>query len=87
MTLVVEDGTGLANANAFISQAYMDDYATSRELNDWLNGANDPEAAIIRATDAFSNGYIWKGSRLRGRQQALAWPRTDVEDEDGEEVD
>lgn len=90
MTLTVEDGTGLANADAFVSLEDCDDYCTAQGLTDWTSAtrspADDDEAAIRRATTWLSNSFTWKGSRVNGRAQALAWPREDVVDDEGEDV-
>src|ERR1700758_2726969 len=78
--LVVEDGTGLADADAFFDMDYMDAYATAHDLTGWLDGPGDGQAAIRRATTYLCNSWPWKGFRLKGRDQALAWPRTEVTD-------
>lgn len=85
--LVVEDGTGLANADAFVDEDFVDQYCTDRDISDWLDGEGDGKAAIRRATQFLCNAYDWKGSRRRGRLQSLVFPRIDVEDEEGEAVD
>lgn len=89
MALIVEDGTGLANADAFVSVADCTTYCDAQGLTGWTERTSDPdadEAAIRRATTWLSNSFIWKGYKLNGRSQALAWPRADVEDEEDEEV-
>lgn len=52
MALIVEDGTGLADANAYISVAYADNYFALRGNTVWsaLDTAKK-EACIIQATD------------------------------------
>lgn len=88
--LTVEDGTGLADADAFVSVADCDAYHDARATTAWTDEPSSPpeakEAAIRRATAWLSNSFAWKGTRLNGRDQALAWPREDVEDAEGEEV-
>lgn len=90
MALTVEDGTGLAAADAFVSVADCTTYCTDHGLTDWTGAERSPpeddEAAIRRATAWLSNAFTWKGYRLNGRSQALAWPRTGVEDDEGEDV-
>lgn len=90
MTLTVETGTGSATADAFVSVETCDAYCEAQGLTDWTSAtrspADDDEAAIRRATTWLSNSFSWKGTRLNGRSQALAWPREDVVDEEGEEV-
>lgn len=88
MALIVEDGTGKADADAFVSVADCTTYCAAQGLSGWgsTRDAGLDEAAIRRATTWLSNSFTWKGYKLNGRSQALAWPRTDAEDEEGEEV-
>ncbi|MEB3419910.1 DnaT-like ssDNA-binding protein [Salipiger marinus] len=90
MPIVVEDGTGKTDATAFISLAYFKAYCDARGHT---YGADDTliEQAIVRATAYLSDSYRWAGERIRGRSaigggQALAWPRSDVVDDDGYSV-
>lgn len=84
MTLTVEDGTGKADADAFVSLADCTAYHAARANAAWASAnAADQEAAIRRATAHLSSGYTWKGTRAQGRSQALAWPRSGVTDEEG----
>ena len=86
MTLVVEDGTGLSNANSFISLAYANTYFTDKAISAWTGSDKAKEAALIRATAYLTIAYIWKGSKINGRSQALAFPRSGVYDLEGYEV-
>lgn len=86
MALIVEDGTGLANADAFISLADAESYYLSQYGVAWSGDNGAKEAAIRRAT-RYLDGLMWIGSRLNGRDQSLSWPRTGVIDCDGDEVD
>ena len=76
MALTVEDGTGKADADAFVSVEDCDTYCEARGLTDWTGVADSPadtkEAAIRRATDHLSAAYAWKGAKRNGRSQALA---------------
>lgn len=85
MALTVEDGTGLAGADAFVSATTVETYADSRALTGWTDSSDDDgkDAAIRRATTYLSAGFTWKGHRRSGRSQALAWPRYGVHDADG----
>ena len=89
MPLTVTPGS--ATADAFVSVADCDTYCEAHGLTDWTGTADSPadlkEAAIRRATAYLSNAFSWKGTRANGRSQALAWPRIDVEDAEGEAVD
>lgn len=82
---------GAADADSFVSLADCDTYCEAQGLTDWTSvGASPPEpreAALRRATTHLSTGYGWKGTKVNGRSQALAWPRSGVEDGDGDAVD
>lgn len=86
MALVVEDGTGKADAESYVSVEDCTSYATARDITDWLNTANDQEAALRRATAFLDKSFVWKGYKTWGRAQALAWPRVEVLDEEDNEV-
>lgn len=86
MTLVVEDGTGLSNANSFISLAYANTYFADKGISTWTGTDAVKEEALIRATAYLTVAYIWKGTKINGRTQALAFPRSGVYDLEGYEV-
>jgi len=87
MALTVEDGTGLAAADAFVSVATADAYHSARGNSTWVSASSpadtDKEEAIRRASYYLSYAYDWKGYRLQGRSQSLAWPRSYVTDAEG----
>lgn len=81
MTLVVEDGTGLANAESYVSVAD----ATARHAafgNDaWAAAASDTvrEQALRKATAYMTQAYRGRWSGLRkSLNQSLDWPRFGV---------
>lgn len=79
---------GSATADAFASLATVETYAEAHGKSDWTDSTDDDakEQAIRRATSWLSTAFTWKGYRTNGRSQALAWPRADVEDAEGEAV-
>lgn len=83
--IVVEDGTGLADANSYASENTADTYFDDRADTDWSSSSNDAEAALIRATQALDILYRSKypGTRVNGRSQGLEWPRQDATDING----
>lgn len=86
MALTVEDGTGKSDADAFISLTYFKAYCDARGHTYGTDTLI--EQAIIRATDFLSDSYHWQGFKLKERghsdgEQALAWPRTYVQDRNG----
>lgn len=92
MTLVVEDGTGVAGANSYISVADAATYHATRNNTAWADAASSPdterEGALIRATTWIDATYRsrWPGTKLGGRTQALEWPREDAEDANGDDI-
>lgn len=86
MTLVPTPGA--SNADAFVSLADCDAFCVARGLSDWTGSTESPsddrEAAIRRATAYLSTAYGWKGYKANGRSQALAWPRSEATDGEGE---
>lgn len=76
MAFVVEDGTGLANANSYVSVADADAYFADRGITAWTGSSTVKEQALIRATDFIETVY---GRRFRGSvvtdTQALSFPR------------
>lgn len=73
MAIVVEDGTGLEDANSYASYADWTAYWADR------GGAPagvqaDVEAALVKGADYLGLKYRWRGYRLTSAQ-ALDWPR------------
>ncbi|MBT2333619.1 hypothetical protein J7E49_06840 [Variovorax paradoxus] len=81
MTLIVEDGTGKADAESYCSVAFATTYHAARGNAAWGALATDAlrEQALRRATDFMVEVYRsqWAGTRLTVAQ-ALDWPRYDV---------
>lgn len=77
MALVVEDGTGKADAESYVSVADAVTYATKQGAT--FPGTDVPgsEAALRRATAYIDNTYRTRftGYRTYRRDQALEWPR------------
>lgn len=76
MTLIVEDGTGLNNAESYASVAFADAYFAARMTGSW-DGSNSHKEMLLRlATDHIDAVY---GQRFKGTKgtlsQALQWPR------------
>lgn len=88
MAFVIEDGTGISNANALVSDTEFDDYWTDRGTT--FSGGTAPEllalkkVAIINATSYMENRFRtrFKGTR-EFQDQALSFPRLHLYDEDG----
>lgn len=86
MPLVVEDGTGKADAVSYQDAASVTAYLTARGLGAVWNALTDAERdiACVLSTDYLDNAerFVWRGTRLIAGQ-ALAWPRTNAIDDDG----
>lgn len=84
MAIVVEDGTGRADAESYISVADADAYFAARGNAAWA-ALTEPqkEQALRKGTDYIGQTYRlrWKGSRVNG-VQALDWPRSWVQRDD-----
>lgn len=88
MALILEDGTGLANAESYCSVAQAAAYHSARGRADDWDAVVDKEAALRLATDHMLQVYSgrWKGTRLN-TTQALDWPRVGVRTLDAPTVD
>jgi hypothetical protein len=81
MALEVEDGTGKADAESYISVADASAYHEARGNTAWAGLASDTEREqmLRRATDFMTATYRerWAGYRV-STTQALDWPRYEV---------
>jgi hypothetical protein len=89
MAFTPEDGTGLADANAYVAVADVDTYFSERGVAAWAAATNDQkEAAIYRATDYIEARF---GQRFMGIKltttQALAFPRDKLYDLEGTQIE
>jgi hypothetical protein len=76
MALTVEDGTGLDDADAYVSLAFVLGYAADYGLAEWTAaGVTDPqrEVAIRKATEYMDTIYVWNDVPLVA-DQALGNP-------------
>lgn len=75
MALIIEDGSGVANANSYVTTAEWDTWATARGIAH-SHSASKIEELILTAMD-----YI-EAQNFLGRKatdaQSLQWPRTEV---------
>lgn len=82
MALIIENGTGVAGAEAYADVTACSDWAVLF-YGHALTGSNPGKEAAIRRAVAYMDGLAWKGARTFGRGQSLAWPRKDVIDCEG----
>jgi hypothetical protein len=86
-TLVLEDGSGLTNSNAYADVSEADAYHDAHlYASTWIAATTaNKTIALIWATRILDEQAEWKGSKAHDTQ-ALRWPRTDVLDPDGVEL-
>lgn len=81
MSLITEDGTGKADAEAYISVADATTYFAARGVAAWAALASDTirEQLLRKATEYMSQTFRqqWNGVRVYSTQ-ALDWPRAGV---------
>src|SRR4051794_18796289 len=81
MSLIVEDGTGLAGAESYISVVDATAYHAARGNTSWASLASDTvrEQLLRKATAYMVQVYraAWAGYRF-STTQALDWPRSYV---------
>lgn len=79
--LIVEDGTGKADAESFVTVAEADARLAALGMTTWDENMSEPEKeqALRRATQYMEQRWRlrWKGALYTG-VQALSWPRSDV---------
>jgi len=89
-SFVVEDGTGKSTATSYLAIADADTYHANITLSsDWSDATDSVKAnALMVATQYLDAKYQgkWRGYRADA-DQALAWPRCSVEDDDGYAID
>jgi hypothetical protein len=83
MALIVEDGSGLPNSNAYVDIPYVSNYLLGEQLEVWEELEEpEQETAIIKAT-RYIDSLEFFGTR-KTLEQGLSWPRSNVTYEDFE---
>jgi len=75
-TLIVEDGSIVANANTYVDVAFVDTYATDHGLPLWTGTADEKNAAILNAMTLIESKPYKGYPSFKG--QELVWPRQGV---------
>lgn len=87
MAFIVEDGSGIANANSYATVAFADSYFIDRAVFAWAGSDAVKQSALILATDYVENVF---GGRLLGTkktaQQGLHFPVTEGYYRDGTQI-
>lgn len=84
LTLIIEDGSGVENANTYISLANAEIYFESRANKAVWSGASDDDKniALVDAARQMDMMFDWFGSRAT-EDQGLRFPRFSIYDPDG----
>lgn len=85
MALIVEDGTGKADAESYLSVAEISAVlATTGEDAAWLALASDTvrEQVARKTMRALETEHAFRGEK-KTQTQATEWPRVNAEDDDG----
>ncbi len=84
VNLIVENGGGLPNANAYIDVAFADQWHDDRGHDWWATLSDDKKAqSIIKATFYMEQRFKKRYRGLRQQvEQALGWPRIGAFDDD-----
>lgn len=84
MSIIVEDGTGLANAESYVSVANADAYHASIGNSTWTGTDPVKETALRRAVRYLDGSYRLRFKGIKNKStQALEWPRAGVIDPSG----
>jgi len=82
VNLIVENGSGLPNANSYCDLDYALEYCTMKGYTSWQSlSETQQKVFIIRGTEFIDNFYNWRG-RKGTSSQALSFPRLDLYDDD-----
>lgn len=82
VNLIVENGSGLPNANSYCDLDYALEYCTMKGYTSWQSlSETEQKVFIIRGTEFVDNFYNWRGRKGTGGQ-ALSFPRIDLYDDD-----
>jgi len=86
-TFVVEDGSGISAANAYISEAAADQYFDDVGQATTWDAVTSKEQCIRDGTRYLDARYgpYWRGRRAN-IDNVLDWPRTNVDDDDNHSV-
>ncbi len=85
MALIIEDGSGVPNADSYVTVAEAEAFALEY-YGAALTGTTAAKEAALRTAALFMDSLPWQGHRTFGRNQGLAWPRKEVEDGEGQEI-
>jgi len=81
--LVVEDGTGLSDANVYVTLAFATEYHRLLGNDLWANATEDQQCvALLRATQYINTRWVFIGVRAN-EDQSVLFPRYSSANRDG----
>lgn len=87
ITLIVEDGSGVENANSYCTAAFVTAYAETIESSVWSNNKSRQAVALINATRYVDMKYRAKlPGTIKQSTQSLMWPRSNYVDQYGSTI-
>lgn len=86
MSLVVEDGTGIANANTYISLADVSSYCLDFDFEDFFSKLEAEQNALILKSMRFIESFDFVGTKNQ-TENNLQWPRDDAYERNGLLID
>lgn len=89
MAFTVEDGTGVADANSYVTLEYADAYFLDRANSSWASALDaEKQVSLIKATEYVETRWLgrWLGVKQFSTNY-IAWPREYVYDEFGETIE
>lgn len=85
-SFVVEDGSGIVEANSYVSVESANEYYTLRAYTDWASfPLTTKQAALVQASLYIDTQYDWRGI-TEFEDQGLNFPRTGITSPRGEAV-
>ena len=84
MAFTPEDGTGLSDANSYVTIAYADEYFLDRNETSWASATSaTQEASLIKGTDYIESRYKRVQGQAVNSTQALMFPAYGMINDDG----
>lgn len=84
--LIIEDGSGIDNANVYCDLDYADQYCALKGYAGWFGLSDDEKnVLLIKGTEYIDNYYDWRGQR-KFEDQSLSFPRVKLFDDDKFEI-
>lgn len=85
MDIIVEDGSGVDNANSYTEILVVDAYAFTYGISDWEDMTEDQKKISMFKAKRYFDFLPWKGTKVK-RDQHSAFPREGLVDGDGFEL-